>query len=355
MVVHICCSVDSHYFLQRLRKDYPKERIIGFFYNPNIHPYSEYLLRYQDVKRSCKKLKIELFDGNYDYEAWLLGAKGLENEPEKGARCEFCFDIRVQKSVEFAKKIGENIITTTLLMSPKKQLKQLKKSLESIVKDNGLEYIFVDYRKDGGTNEQFQLAKKDMLYHQNYCGCLYALQVQRGEGRAYELMSCAYGQIWPNSAQDRTNLYQKVMKFEKKGIKFRLIKDQFMNYRLLFCLVKFNDVAIQSFILYKSHFKKELSKFEIQNEKEIYFTDKNEIKIVSLQYFNKLAKSTFKSMNELLQNPPSLSKQSKIRAKICAQDSQSPIIVVEKIRCSKVNIRGVSNIYIDVREILVRI
>ena len=41
MLVHICCSVDSHYFLSEIQKIYPDTTMIGYFYNPNIHPKSE--------------------------------------------------------------------------------------------------------------------------------------------------------------------------------------------------------------------------------------------------------------------------------------------------------------------------
>ena len=109
--------------MSELKKAYPNENIIGFFYDPNIHPYSEYELRFLDVKRSCEKLKIPLFKGEYEYEAWLRAVKGYENEPEKGTRCEICFDTRMAKSVEFAAKLGEKKLTTTLLTSPKKDLK----------------------------------------------------------------------------------------------------------------------------------------------------------------------------------------------------------------------------------------
>ncbi|HGZ70984.1 MAG TPA: diacylglucosamine hydrolase like protein, partial [Nitratifractor sp.] len=71
MLVHICCSVDSHYFLQKLQIEYPESKLIGFFYDPNIHPYSEYYLRLLDVERSCKLLDIELLEGPYDYSAWI--------------------------------------------------------------------------------------------------------------------------------------------------------------------------------------------------------------------------------------------------------------------------------------------
>ncbi|MBQ3675643.1 MAG: epoxyqueuosine reductase QueH, partial [Campylobacter sp.] len=66
MLVHICCSVDSHYFLRKLRET-TDEPLIGYFYDPNIHPYSEFLLRYEDVKQSCKELGIKLYLGEYDF------------------------------------------------------------------------------------------------------------------------------------------------------------------------------------------------------------------------------------------------------------------------------------------------
>jgi len=66
MLVHICCSVDSHYFLQRIQEEYPNEELVGFFYDPNIHPFSEYKLRLYDVKHSCSKLGIKLIEGPYD-------------------------------------------------------------------------------------------------------------------------------------------------------------------------------------------------------------------------------------------------------------------------------------------------
>ena len=97
MLVHICCSVDSHYFLSELKKKYPDEDFVGFFYNPNIHPKSEYDLRLSDVQRSCDMLGIRLIEGAYNDRHWFVGVRGMENEPEKGERCLKCFDIRLDR------------------------------------------------------------------------------------------------------------------------------------------------------------------------------------------------------------------------------------------------------------------
>jgi len=126
MLVHICCSVDSHYFLQKLQEDFPNEKLTGFFYDPNIHPYSEYRLRFEDVKHSCELLDIELLEGEYDIDTWMKLVKGLENEPEKGDRCTVCFDRRLEVSVHKAKELGHDSFTTSLLISPKKSQDKLE-------------------------------------------------------------------------------------------------------------------------------------------------------------------------------------------------------------------------------------
>ncbi|WP_298083185.1 epoxyqueuosine reductase QueH [uncultured Campylobacter sp.] len=377
MLVHICCSVDCDYFLRRL-KELTQEPLIGYFYDPNIHPYGEYVLRMHDSKRVCENLGIKFIPGEYDFQGWLQGARGLENEPEKGARCEFCFDFRMQKTAEFALSLGERKITTTLLMSPKKSHAQLCVSLRRICERYGLEFIAPDFRKNGGTNEQFALAKKDALYHQNYCGCIYALASQRDDQRKaerdfggsltadlkrnlaqgaeiYELMSPIDRQILPASVEEKLKFYKKLCALERKGVKFSVLRDRFLNYRLLCAWIKFDGRVVPSFVLFGSHFTRENVKFSIERKCEIFCSDKGEIKILSLAKFNEISRSNFKSVSEMLKNPPSLARQNKARAALCAAGSLSPIIVTDEIRAAKVQIYGLSRIFLDVREILVRI
>ena len=377
MLVHICCSVDCDYFLRRL-KELTQEPLIGYFYDPNIHPYGEYVLRMHDSKRVCENLGIKFIPGEYDFQGWLQGARGLENEPEKGARCEFCFDFRMQKTAELALSLGERKITTTLLMSPKKSHSQLCGSLRRICECYGLEFIAPDFRKNGGTNEQFALAKKDALYHQNYCGCIYALAAQRNDQRKternlsgiltadlrrnlacdaeiYELMSPIDRQILPASVEEKLKFYKKLRSLEKNGVKFSVLRDRFLNYRLLRAWIKFDGEVVPSFVLFGSYFTRENTKLSVERECEIFCSDKGEIKILSLAKFNEISRSDFKSVSEMLKNPPSLARQNKVRAALCAAGSLSPIIVTDEIRAAKVQIYGLSRIFLDVREILVRI
>lgn len=350
MLVHICCSVDSHYFLKRLKKDYPNEKITGYFYDPNIHPYSEYLLRFKDVKHSSKTLGIKLIKGEYDLSSWLDGAKYVANEPEKGKRCEFCFDFRLENTAQKALELGENTITTTLLMSPKKSLMQLNTSLEKICDKFKIKFIAPDYRKNGGTSEQMSLAKSDNLYAQNYCGCIFALKKQRDQQNLFmsEMISDIGNQNLPNSIEEKLNLYKKVHRLKDKNIKFEIIKDRFLNYRLLNAYVKFDDKVVDSYFLYLSKFRKESVNLNLKNDKNTAFC-KDEIKFISLKFFNKILKTNYKKVREIVYNPPSIKKELMLRKYICKEYSLSPIIVVDEIKNAKVQIYAKCLLYEDIR------
>ncbi|WP_139452865.1 epoxyqueuosine reductase QueH [Campylobacter armoricus] len=357
MLVHICCSVDSHYFIQELSKAYPNEKIIGYFYDPNIHPYSEYELRFLDVKRSCDKLGIKLYKGEYEYEKWLESVKGYEDEPEKGARCQICFDFRMQKSVEFAQKIGEKKLTTTLLTSPKKNLEQLKLALQRECDKFDIEFLAPDFRKNGGTQRQFALAKQDMLYHQNYCGCIYALSKQKNQ-KAFidELMNPINKQILPSSIEEKINFYNQVKNLEKKGIKFEIQREKFLNYRLLKALIKENKNAIKAYVLFYSHFKNSYTKFSILDEGlKHYKSVKDEINLWSFEYFNALCKMKFKDFDEFLQNPLKIGQEIKIRQKYFGAYDLSPVIIVKNIVKGTYEFMAKSEIYFDIKEKIVKL
>ncbi|NPB04791.1 MAG: epoxyqueuosine reductase QueH [Aquificae bacterium] len=192
ILVHVCCGVDAVYFLKRLREDYPESEIVAFFYDPNIHPYEEYLLRLKESERAAKMLGITFLEGEYDPESWLDSVKGLENEPEKGARCVVCFDQRLERSVLKAKELGCDAFTTTLLMSPKKSQQQLKKVSLRLAERHGLRYLHLDYRKGGGVQEMNRLVREKGIWRQDYCGCVFALLRQKGERAFLDTVSFLY-------------------------------------------------------------------------------------------------------------------------------------------------------------------
>jgi len=355
MLVHICCAVDSHYFLQKLHEYYPEEKLTGYFYDPNIHPYSEYKLRLLDVQRSCKKLGIDLIEGEYDYEGWIEAVRGLEQEPEKGLRCDFCFDNRLESTAQKAAQLGEKTITTTLLTSPKKSLDQLREAGRVMQEKYGVEFVAPDFRKGGGTQEQFAMAKEEKLYHQDYCGCLYALTMQRDQQQrlADELFSPLSGQIQPESIEDRIALYTRRMELEEEGIRYKIVREKFLNYRLLRAYVKREGKVIPSYCLPYSTLKRKFTKFRIVDEiEDIYFTNREDIVIVTLQLFNQLIGKTYNNIQDIINNPPTFDEEVRARSKIIYNFySLTPVIVLEDIDKTKpYQLYLDAHIYEDVRE-----
>lgn len=247
ILVHICCAPDAVYFLKKLREDYPHAQLVGFFYDPNIHPYEEYRLRLLETQRACKELGIELYEGEYDLEGWISAVKGYEDEPERGKRCAICFDYRLLRSLEFAKKVNATHLTTTLLMSPKKEFLMLKESGEKVCEGSGIEFLALDYRKGGGTQEMFRLSKELELYHQDYCGCIYGLFKQKKSQVQWDLVS--FGGRRPGSKEE-LNFIKEVRLFTQTelGLSCREWEFNFLNWKLLQGKLEVSGQTIPSFV-----------------------------------------------------------------------------------------------------------
>jgi len=246
VLVHICCAPDALYFLKRFREENPQTEIVGFFYDPNIHPYEEYRLRYQETERTCRELGIELIEGEYDVENWLVRVRGLEQEPERGERCSVCFDFRLERSARLARELSCDAFTTTLLMSPKKSFSQLKESGEKIASIYGIGFIPVDYRKGGGTQEMFRLTKEKEIYQQDYCGCIYGLFQQKGENSLFDLVSTPGRR--PGSKEERLFLKEVRTYAELLGIPTKEVEFPFLGWIPLEGGVWVKKEALPSFV-----------------------------------------------------------------------------------------------------------
>ena len=351
MLVHICCSVDSHYFLQKIQEEYPTEKLVGFFYDPNIHPYSEYRLRLLDVQYSCNKLGIELIEGEYDLEAWLKIVKGLESQPEKGDRCTVCFDRRLDVSVNKAIELGHDKFTTTLLISPKKSQEKLEIIGKSLETKYNCKFIFKDYRSGNGIELQGKEVKKNNLYRQNYCGCMFGLNAQREsqEKLTDELISPIGQQIQPESIEERLELYKKRDSLENCNI----IKERFLNYRLLSGKVVIKKEPVSSYFLCYSTLKNNKTSGRVELEVEnINYLNRDEVKIISIDYFNKISGTKYKNVLELVYKPLKFDKELEIRQCVVKNSfyDLSTVIVLDYIPEGKIDIFCDSKIFEDVKE-----
>ncbi len=166
VLLHICCAPCSIYVLRQLKKE--GADVSGYFYNPNIHPYTEYLKRLTTLENfagmSLLPLKV---DKGYDLEGFLRGAldKGKD-------RCLFCYRLRLTKTFQRAAEEGVDGVTTTLLYSKHQRHEEIKALGEELVRSTGIPFIYKDFRV--GWKEGIEESKALNMYRQPYCGCIFS-------------------------------------------------------------------------------------------------------------------------------------------------------------------------------------
>ena len=176
IVLHICCGVCAAGVAERLKAE--GHEVLGFFYNPNIHPKEEYQKRLEVARRVAEELNFPLAEAPYHPEEWFNETSGLENEPEGGKRCQACFRLRLEKTYRYMKEHGYDSFTTTLTISPRKSAEVVNGIGQEI---GGERFLVRDFKKREGFKRAMELTEKWALYRQNYCGCLYS---RRGKAKS---------------------------------------------------------------------------------------------------------------------------------------------------------------------------
>lgn len=223
ILMHCCCGPCSSACIERLAPDYD---MTLFFYNPCIDDAAEYEKRketllqlvdmindkgYVGVTRDAAVVDqnpdvlvndsqskndnpkpsdsaaevtplqygpVKVVEGKYDPENYLAAVKGLEGEPEGGARCAVCFRMRLEEAARYAKEEGFDGFTTTLTVSPHKNYRVISEIGREVADEVGIEYYPFDFKKKDGFLHSIRLSKAYGLYRQDYCGCRFS---KRGE------------------------------------------------------------------------------------------------------------------------------------------------------------------------------
>ena len=170
VLLHACCAPCSSAIVEWMMAN--GVRPVIYYFNPNIWPREEYEIRKQESKRHAESLGLTWIDGDYNHEEWLHGVCGLENEPERGRRCERCFTLRLIAAAREAKKQGIKYFTTTLASSRWKSLEQIERAgHEAEQAVEGTAFWAQNWRKGGLYERRNQLLKEYNFYNQQYCGC----------------------------------------------------------------------------------------------------------------------------------------------------------------------------------------
>ena len=168
ILLHSCCAICSGYPISLL-KEMGYSPVV-YFCNPNLDTREEFELRLEAQKRLCEYYNVELIVEPYSPNEYLEFVFGLENEPERGLRCDKCIELRLRKSAQKALELGIKSLTTSLVISPHKNYEKISKLGKSISED----YIAIPFRKNDGFLKTNNISKELGLYRQNYCGCKFA-------------------------------------------------------------------------------------------------------------------------------------------------------------------------------------
>ena len=170
ILLHACCGICSGYPISHL-KDSGYEPVV-YFCNPNLDSEEEFLKRLEAQKTICKHYEVELIIENYNHFQYLQKVKGLEQEPEKGKRCDICIGMRLEQAAQKAKELGIEHFTTSLVISPHKDYEKIT----AIGKNISSSYLPINFRKNDGFLKTNKLSYELNLYRQKYCGCEFAKQ-----------------------------------------------------------------------------------------------------------------------------------------------------------------------------------
>lgn len=174
IVLHTCCAICSGYPVSFLQDT--GYQVISYFYNPNIYPDSEYQKRLEAERKLCSHFGCQLIEAEYNPDEYYCAVSGLEDEPEKGKRCDKCFELRLLKTAEFANANGIENFTTSIVISPHKNFVKLTSIGQKIAAEYGLNYVAIDFKKKDGFLKTNKISRELGLYRQNYCGCKFALR-----------------------------------------------------------------------------------------------------------------------------------------------------------------------------------
>lgn len=166
MLLHMCCGPCSAFPLKKLRE--MGYEPTGYFFNPNIHPYKEFMHRLETAKEFATKMNLEIItDDNYTLEEFLRSALNAQN-----GRCHMCYELRLRQVAIFAKENGYDCFTTSLLVSPYQKHEIITEIAKKIAEEEKITFIYEDFRP--GWYEGVKISRDLELYRQPYCGCIFS-------------------------------------------------------------------------------------------------------------------------------------------------------------------------------------
>ncbi|MBO6054481.1 MAG: epoxyqueuosine reductase QueH [Oscillospiraceae bacterium] len=165
-LLHICCAPCANQCIDALREE--GIQLTGFWYNPNIHPYTENRSRRETVEQYCAMVELPLVERNeYALRPFL---RAVAQEPEN--RCVTCYTLRLEAAAAAAEEGGFDSFTSSLFISPYQKHDLMREIAEEAAFRHGVQFLYRDFRPRFRAGQE--RARELGLYMQKYCGCIYS-------------------------------------------------------------------------------------------------------------------------------------------------------------------------------------
>lgn len=166
ILLHICCAPCTVFPLGWLRQE--GREICGYFYNPNVHPCSEYIRRRDTLDAYAGREHLRVMrDDTYPLADFLREVAFRRED-----RCRHCYLLRLTRTAQVAKRASFDAFTTTLLYSRYQKHDLIRSIGESVAALEGIPFFYQDFRE--GWSEGVRISKETGMYRQRYCGCIFS-------------------------------------------------------------------------------------------------------------------------------------------------------------------------------------
>lgn len=165
-LMHICCAPCANRPIEALRQE--GMGVTGFWFNPNIHPYTEYQARKHTLEEYAKEIGMKLvIGGTYDLRTFVTNvADNIDG------RCAYCYRVRMEETAKYAAQNGYDSFTTSLLISPYQRHEAIAAVAREMGEKYGVEFLYRDFRPLFQAGQEF--ARAHGMYMQKYCGCIFS-------------------------------------------------------------------------------------------------------------------------------------------------------------------------------------
>ncbi|HID73659.1 MAG TPA: epoxyqueuosine reductase QueH [Thermoplasmata archaeon] len=169
VLIHACCAPCLTAPLESLEGE--GHEVEALWYNPNVHPYQEYLRRMHEVQRlsALRPVAVHYID-EYPLREWLSTA--ISTMDDGGPRCQACYRHRLQRTARFAAERGFDAFTTTLLVSRHQDHEGIRSAGEEAADRHGVPFLYRDLRRVW--RRSIEISRELRLYRQPYCGCIFS-------------------------------------------------------------------------------------------------------------------------------------------------------------------------------------